>query len=296
MEQAVWYDWRRRDRELPPADRIYYGHETCEHLLPSRRHAQAFAARLAQHPGTRLSLVTPFLTDRGLRRTLALIDCLRTGLRTGLDELEVVCSDWGLVHELSRERTASVVLGRLLTAQITDPRILRLMAQSPPGQTSRPIRHLDGTPCTLNPEPPSFGLQRHYRSCWVDRPQAITLLAQYGIGRCELSNAAQGIELAFSGMRYSLHIPAVLVTVMRTCPGRGEDFNQPSQDCPCTGTPAASRMVTWSHATLPVNLFRRDNALYYHWSARPPNLGRLPVDRIVTAPLAPGASPAIQQF
>jgi hypothetical protein len=277
MEQALWYDWRVGDRPLPRADRIYYGHETCERLLPSRRRAQAFAASLAQRPGSRLTLVTPFLTDDGLRRVLALIDILLTRL----GELEVVCSDWGLVHELSRERTVTLVLGRLLTAQVTDPRIPRLLEQSPSERTPREIRHMDGTRCALKPAFASDSLRQHYRSCWVDKPEAIALLGRYGIGRCELSNAAQGLALAFSGLRYTLHMPEVLVTVMRTCPGRGEDFNRPPAACPCTGDPAAGRPVAWSHATLPVALFRRDNALYYHWPAIPDDLHRLPVDRIV---------------
>jgi hypothetical protein len=276
MEKALWYDWRGCDRPLPKADRIYYGHETCEHLLPSRRRVQAFAARLAQSPETRLSLVTPFLSDKGLRRALVLID----SLLAHMGELEVVCSDWGLVHELSRERRVTLVLGRLLTAQITDPRIPRLLEKSHPETTLRETRQVDGTRCALKPGCASASLGRHYRSCWVDKPEAVALLTRYGIGRCELSNAAQGIELTFSGMRYTLHMPEVLVAVMRSCPGRNEDFNRPLAACPCSRHWAGGQEVAWSHATLPMELFRRDNALYYHWSAMPADLHHLPVDRL----------------
>jgi hypothetical protein len=202
----------------------------------------------------------------------------------------VVCSDWGLLHELGRYPGATIVLGRLLTAQVTDPRMLRILEHPHPGRALRQIAHVDGTRCALKARRASSGLQRHYRSCWVDKPQAIALLAQHGISRCELSNAAQGLELAFPGVRYTLHIPEVLVTVMRFCPGQGEDFNQKPRRCPCAGHPASGQAVPWFHATLPVELFRRDNALYYNWPAHPANLHGLPVDRIVSAPCSPNAA------
>ncbi len=276
IEQARWYDWRRDGQDLPEAGRIYYGHETCERLLPSRPKAMDFANRVASRPGTKISLVTPFLTPKGLSRALALV----RDLLDRLGELEVVCSDWGLLHCLGRHGLATPVLGRLLTAQITDPRIIRIMDPRHAVQPEKTIRHMDGTICILRSEPASAALQSHYRSCWVDKPEAIALLSRCGIGRCELSNAAQGIELDFAGLRYTLHVPDVLVTVMRLCPGDGEDFNK-SPQCPCPDVPPGSGAVKWSHPTLAFDLFRRDNALYYQRTAYPDNLHTLPVDRIV---------------
>lgn len=276
IEKARWYDWRLQDRNLPEVGRLYYGHETCEHLLPSRQTALDFAERVVRHADIKISLVTPFLTPKGLNKVLALID----GLLEQLGVLEVVCSDWGLLHYLRRHQHATPVLGRLLVAQITDPRIIRITDNRLAAIPEKQIRHMDGTRCILKSKNPTRPLQSHYRSCWTDKPEAIAFLSHLGIDRCELSNAAQGIELTFPGLCYTLHVPEVLATVMRICPGDGENFNI-KPHCPCIGLPSAGKAVRWSHATLPFDLFRRDNALYYNNATEPDNLKFLPVNRIV---------------
>lgn len=231
-----------------------------------------FARRVVNHADIKISLVTPFLTPKGLNKVRVLID----GMLERLGELEVVCSDWGLLYDLRRHQLATPVVGRLLVAQITDPRIIRMTESGFSAAPEKQIRHMDGTPCILKTKTLSSLLQRHYRSCWTDKPDAIAFLSHLGIDRCELSNAAQGIELTFPGLCYTLHVPEVLVTVMRNCPGDGENFNTKSH-CPCK----ADKAVRWSNKNLPFDLFRRDNALYYNWAAYPDNLDSLPVDRIV---------------
>ncbi len=276
IEHAQWYEGLRQDGHFPDAERLYFGHETCEHLLPSPAVALSFLDRLGQGSGTKVSLVTPFLSPQGLKKTLALVELMRERL----GELEVICSDWGLVHHLARHRLAEPVVGRLLVAQITDPCIGRFVDQHPSSQAARQVRHLDGTDCRLQAKLASDPLRSHYRSCWTDKPEALALLSHCGVRRCEISNVLQGIELTSqSGLRYSLHLPEVLVTLMRRCPGHGEDFARRAP-CPCEGGDAGST-VRWLHAALPVELYRRDNALYYHWPTCPANLCDLPVDRIV---------------
>lgn len=277
MEYAIWCDWRQ-----PPEDfnqlvgRIYFGHETCEHLLPSRPEAITFLDRLAVGPDTGITLVTPFLSPNELQRTLDLIH----SLAERLGHLEVVCSDWGLVYALHSHSMVTVVLGRLLTAQVTDPRLTRLVSGGCPEPPPKTILHVDGTVCVLKSAQPTVPLQIHYQGCWVDRAEAIALLSHYGVQRCELNNTAQGIDLGSSDLRYTLHLPHVLVSVMRTCPGDREDFNARPQ-CPCSPQSASGQTIPWFHSTLPFDLFRRDNALYYKWPEPPENLDSLPVDRIV---------------
>ena len=277
MEYAIWCDWRRPPTgRREPVGRIYFGHETCEHLLPSVSEAIAFLDLLNTGPDTGITLVTPFLSPNGLRRTLDLIH----SLAVRLGRLEVVCSDWGLIYALGNHCTVTTVLGRVLTAQVTDPRLVRLVGGDCSEPSHRTIRHVDGTVCVLKAAQPTVPLQAHYQGCWVDKKEAIALLSCYGVQRCELNNVAQGIALAFSDMRYTLHLPHVLVSVMRTCPGENEDFNVRRQ-CPCSPRTAAGRAIVWSHRTLPFELYRRDNALYYEQPEPPDNLDTLPVDRIV---------------
>lgn len=275
IEYAYWYDWRKKTENIPKDVRLYYGHETCEHLLPHQHTASEFAKYISDHRSSKLCLVTPFLTDAGIQKALKLIDCLLTVLY----ELEVICSDWGLLYYLSRHKIGTPVVGRLLAGQISDPRILRIVDDNHTPEP-RKIRHVNGHHCVLKRKMPSNALKQHYKSCSIDKHETISFLTDSGIHRCELNNVAQGIELNLSGYTYSLHVPEVLVSVMRRCPGDGENLNQEAV-CPCPGINSNQKIVWWCHHDLPVDLFRHDNALYYQWPELPANLDRLPIDRIV---------------
>jgi len=270
LEQAVWIDWCAPVPKEPAGSRVYFGHETCEYLLPA---ADAISdwARSARDRGIALTLVTPFLTNPGLDRIRRLVDCL-----SAIDgALEVVCSDWGLLDVLAREHVVTPVLGRLLAARPADPRLMRMFAAG----RERMLTHLDGTVCRLKYRPPGADLARHYRGCWLDRPELRSWFLSRGVRRAEIDNTGQGIELAgLPGWSYSLHAPEVLVAAMRRCPGPGEDFSAPAE-CPSSrcGAPA----VTWTAPAFPAPLRRRQNALYYDWPGLPENLEALPIDRIV---------------
>lgn len=290
METACWCNWREESEPMPRAERLYFGHETCEQRLPSVSRAAELCRRAADR-GTAVTLVLPCLTERGMAAALGLVE----HLAPLVPSLEVVASDWGLLRELSLQKLATPAVGRLLTAQHTDPRIVRVVGPRPGVPVDRAVHprearataprqavHLDGTLCDVEWRSPSPALVDHYRSCWIDRPDVLALLQDWRIRRCELSNTPQGI--AFSrvpGWSCSLHVPEVLVTVMRRCPGPGENLDGPA---PCATCTADREEVPWSCDTLPVPFFRRDNALYYRWDRWPRGLADLPIDRLVYAP------------
>ena len=289
METAWWFDWREDAERLPRADRVYFGHETCAQRLPSIARAAELCRRAADG-GTAVTLVLPCLTERGMAVGLRLV----AHLVATFESLEVVASDWGLLRELSLRKLATPVVGRLLTAQHTDPRILRVVAprsgvpgdravhpRETPTAALRHAIHLDGTLCDVEWRSPSPALVEHYRSCWIDRQEVMALLQDWGIHSCELSNTPQGIVFGrVAGWSCSLHVPEVLVAVMRQCPGPGEDMAGPAPCATCTGDRGE---IPWSCDTLPVPFFRRDNALYYRWARQPQELADLPIDRLVYA-------------
>jgi hypothetical protein len=110
----------------------------------------------------------------------------------------------------------------------------------------------------------------------LDRPEIIGWLMGKGVRRLELNNVPQGLELqGYPGWSFSLHLPEVLLSVMRPCPGEGEDFRSKAV-CPRgDGAP-----VSWDCHQLPASLIRRDNGLYYQNAIEPPNMSNT-VDRIV---------------
>lgn len=275
MELAYWIDWRQQESNMAlPPGRVYFGHETCQHLLPSLQTAIDLAERV-RDSGQPLTLVTPLLTNNGIDQAQRLIDSL-LGL---LGKLEVVCSDWGLLDLLGRHQVGTPIVGRLLTAQSTDPRIIRIL--TPPAATAarRRVRHLDGTICELQYAPPPPGLALHYRSCWLDKPPVIDFLMGCGVHRAEISNPSHGIELTgLPGLSYSLHMPEILVAIMRYCPASGEDFNHTAL---CQSNNCDRTETIWHLDGVPVQIFRRGNGLYYRQPQLPANLASLPIDRIV---------------
>ena len=277
MEKASWVDWRSDAAADTEAERCYFGHETCQELLPPPRIAGELVRRLFGQ-GKRVTLVTPFLTDRGIDLACGLVE----RLLAQDSQLEVVCSDWGLLAMLGQGGLVRPVMGRALAMQASDPRISRMLDARRPWP-SRPVQHVDGTTCSLRYRPPSPTLEHHLRSCWMDRQDIIEFLVSLGVQRCEISNVSQGMELAqHPKWAYSLHVPDVLLAVMRRCPAAGENLNAAAclreSDVPgsCGGP-----CVPWSVEGLPAGVFRRDNALYYRNSRLPTEMASLPFDRIV---------------
>jgi hypothetical protein len=274
MELARWIDWEQGAPQANANARIYFGHETCERRLPPRRRAVDLAVA-CRDAGAQITLVTPPLSEDGLRASVRLVE----DLAPRLDGLEVVCSDWGLLWHLADLRVATPVVGRLLAAQHVDPRVARMLANTGDSRPAREVVHLDGTRCELRKRSVPPALRAHYCSCWIDRPEVVAFLVGLGARRCELNNTPQGISLTRQdGWSYSLHLPEILLSVMHRCPNAGAR-EADIDGCRC-GDPA-SEGAPWVCPGYPLPLVRRSNALFYHWDEMPPNLGSLPIDRIV---------------
>ena len=70
-----------------PCDRVYFGHEFCQRLLPSAGDVTA-AARSAAERGRAFTLVTPFVSNAGLARVRELVPAARAA--AGADRKSVV--------------------------------------------------------------------------------------------------------------------------------------------------------------------------------------------------------------
>jgi hypothetical protein len=274
IEEAAFIDWRRPSRWPTAATRAYLGHETCEGALPSPSVAQDLAARL-HAAGRGLTLVTPFLTARGISAALRRVDVLQA-----IDErLEVVCGDLGLLARLAREGGLALSAGRVLAVQPADPRLLRLVAPLDARRVRRSVRHVDGTLATLTHALPSPSHVAHLQGTWLDRPDAIAWFRSLGVTRGEVSNVGQGLAtVGGEGWSYSLHVPWVIVSVLRACPSSGERVRLAG---PCAREGCTPTEAAWYHEGFPVELRRRDNALVYEWPSVPDDLPTRSIDRIV---------------
>jgi len=214
MERAVFVpDIDRLPPPGEPYDRLYLGSEFCAWRLPSAHELHA-ARAAATSRGMSFSLVTPFLDEPGLTRTLALIRALPDD-----PAVEVVANDLGLIEALRADGwRGTVVAGRLLTRQRRGPG----------------FQSFGGIP----PEAAAA-----LRGSALDSPAFVELLGSaYGVKRFELDDLVQGVSVPAlpAGVSLSLYRPYLLVTATRNCPWifDGQSWDR-SHGCPrpCCGTP-----------------------------------------------------------
>jgi len=239
--------------------RVYFGNEFCERLIPGREDLQQVAAWADSH-SLPLTLVTPYVTDEGLRSIRRLLE--EAGKLNCLDE--VVFNDWGVLTllEESGERFAPV-LGRLLTKQKRGPRILNMMEKVPPAMLA------------------------HFRRTSADSESFSSFLRQRGISRIELDNLLQGIERT-SDTPASLHIPYAYVSTTRYCltayAGSENPYFRKIEPC---DRQCRRYSFELRNRGMPVILFLKGNTYFFKNPDLPDNPEKLRIDRIVESPVIP---------
>ena len=102
---------------LDEIERIYYGNETCEFLIPSADNVKK-ALEFCRKNEYGFTLVTPYTTYKGIDNLKPLFEYLN-----GLEDIEVVVNDFGVLHLLNNNYPNLIpVLGRLLNKLKRDPR------------------------------------------------------------------------------------------------------------------------------------------------------------------------------
>lgn len=258
MEHAAFI-WRLEDLRFcspsPKIDRIYFGHEFCERLIPTSDHLNQ-VVQWATDRSCSVTLVLPFLSNQGLVSALSIIESF---LGMAPNHPELVINDWGLAYHLSSLGfSIDLVLGRLLTKQKRGPRIIKIKNKVP--QTM--IEHFK----TSNIEVP------HYQS-WLED--------NLNIKRVELDNLLQGIDRS-PGLPASLYYPYAYVTATRQClaarcesPGRNpREIKTCNQEC-------RRYVFKLEHPDMPVPLYVRGNAQFFKNEHLPDNLEALGIDRLV---------------
>ncbi|MDR0429594.1 MAG: hypothetical protein LBH58_03845 [Tannerellaceae bacterium] len=240
-----------RQTDLSGCQRIYFGHETCEKRLPAFPETEELL-ETAEKEKLKLSLVTPFLTGKGISKAIALIRQL-VAIKP---DIEVITSDWGLLYYLVTTKTGTPVISRFLTGQQTDFRLNRLSPDLFPGR------------------------KEHIASCALLKSNTIQFLKETGIRRYEVNNIFQPFKLpANPPIHYSLHVPFVPLTIFKTCPAN-LDFNRIKRTCAPDACDKTSSI--WHNAKLEHEIHRIDNALYYKNPDYRTTLNANPmIDRIV---------------
>lgn len=90
--------------------RVYYGEEFCERLLPKPNELKKILQDV-RHMGKSFSLITPFSTDKG-------ISALRGLFKVLSPQDEIVVNDYGVLNMVNEEFGNPVFIGRILGKQI----------------------------------------------------------------------------------------------------------------------------------------------------------------------------------
>jgi len=144
--------------------------------------------------------------------------------------MEIVTSDWGLIHWMSTNNIGTPVAGRFITGQQLDFRLL-----------NTEVNHLS--------------------SCTLLKDKTVNMLHRLGMNRFELNNVFQSIALACNhNIRCSLHVPFVPLTIFRMCP-ENIDFNRTKKICNIHN--CNHNRQKWQHKHLDHEIYCLDNALYY---------------------------------
>lgn len=261
-ERAVYL---ARPDELPPHDagftRLYTGHEFCERLLPSARELARTLAAAAEH-SLEPTLLTPYVTEHGLRRVRALLGVLQADAPGA----EVVFNDWGVLRVLERGFPGlRPVLGRLLTKMKRGPRLAALADAF------------------------NESTARYFRSCSLDVPMYREFLRERGVARVELDNVLQGLELDLGELRGSLYVPYGYIATTRLCLAASCNRHGMEDEVGIFPCRKECRDYTFEleQQGAPALQIRKGNTVFFENRELPGELARLGIDRIVTQPALP---------
>jgi len=196
-------------------ERLYFGVEFCQHLIPSADDVRA-AADVARERGWGLSLLTPYATDVFVERIDELLAVME-----GAPDAEVVVNDWGVLRRV-RARGLRAVLGRGLDRAVRDPRLPDVGPE-----------HLGG-----DAPPHSWRQASHGASAFR------ALMARFDIERIETDVPLQGLAAPPpGGPAMTVHVPWGMIASGRVCLVNA------------WGKPASLRFVAPTHCDAPCRDF-----------------------------------------
>lgn len=258
MERAVFLTQLKHLDDLTGSyDRLYFGHEFCDRLLPSPALLKK-AKQAANDQGWDFTLVTPYVTNEGLAAVEALLPLLD-------DRDEAVVNDWGVLDLVAAEYPQlTVVLGRLLTKQKRGPRVLNVMDKV----TDSMLTHYQ----RMNADVPH--LKR-----WLTGPMRVT--------RYELDYPLQGLERK-PDVPASLYSPWMYVSTTRLCLSSNCENRTQSLRAifPCDQA-CRRHHFTLTHENMPAVLHLVGNTIFVKRNDLPDNLDELGIDRLVIQPQVP---------
>lgn len=240
--------------------RIYFGNEFCQSLIPARKELEDILDFVLSRD-LNFTFVTGFVTEPDLDylQDLLVVISLKN------PNTEIVINDWGMLRVV-RKHNLIPVIGRLLTKQRRDPRILNLRGRL----TEEAVERSKAA---------SIG------------PHLIRFLKNNSVKRMEIDNLPQGISvnkhIKLEGMHLSLYFPFNYVTTSRQCIFNNGSLQSERCLLPECGRKCKLNPILLRHYTMPLPLYMKGNTVFLENRKMPDYFSWEGIDRIIYQPHIP---------
>ena len=246
--------------------RLYFGNEFCEELIPGADKLDAIIDFVIKRNAD-FTLVTPFVTNKGIRRLIPLLERV-SELEFGDKKIEVVFNDWGVLRLLRREYKELVpVMGRMLNKMKRGPRLLAVINFLPKDTVE------------------------YYQSVNLNVPEFVEFLKDNRIERVEFDNVLQDINFNFlsNGLNVSLYLPFAYVSTTRFCLSNSCDIPEKLDQVGIYPCKRECQRYTFllQNPAMPVPLVRKGNTVFFKNEFPPKGFNETNISRVVIEPEIP---------
>lgn len=191
--------------------RIYWGVEFCQNLIPALIDTEK-VLRFVKDNNLKFTLVTPFVTERGLK----MLNGVFVLLKKKKVDCEIVVNDWGILEYLYSEFKGyfEIALGRLLVRQHRDPAMKRVIEK----QILLAVKGKDGKVSIIVHRPPGAKYREGIKASYISSSLVQNFLSKFGVKRVELNILIQGLNLEGIKFKKSIYTPYVHISTTRFCP------------------------------------------------------------------------------
>jgi len=259
-------------------ERIYWGVEFCQNLVPNLADTMRIV-RFIKENSLKFSLVTPFVTEQGLKKLTGIF----SWLRNKKIKCEIVVNDWGVLERLHNgfNRYFELAMGRLLVRQQRDPIMGKVLKKQLPFA----IKGRDGKISIIIHKLPNQKYHKGIRASYVNSEFLQDFLSKFGIKRVELNNIIQGLNLEGIKFKKSLYTPFVNISTTRFCPMQTRSqriyrINVCRREC-------QKYYEQLRNKSIPKIIYKRGNTIFYKNPLNIKEAIKIGIDRIVFQPELP---------
>jgi hypothetical protein len=258
MEKALYIQDTKNIKpdDLKGIERIYYGVEFCENLVPEWNTLLPVIDFCRQHQ-LGFSFMTPYVTNSGLEKLEKIFVNLNRENGIAGQKIEVIVNDYGTLMALEKYNGVERVIGRVLSKQ---ERGSRVISQQGGLENKNPDQRMSAFSTPL-----------------------VEFLKKKKVRRVEIDNLLQGIKDDFSvqGIEASIYFPYAFVTTTRRCLFNMDDKQLLTCIKPCSKDCLKFGHLKLSSKKLPVPLLLKGNTQYIISKKLPSDLVKKGITRLV---------------